>query len=260
IRKNTVVPYELIVVDNGSAPEAAAYAAEVADIAILNPSNAGFAAGMNQGLGRASGQNVAFVNNDTKVPPGWAGRLLSNFSTPNVGLVVPAVTAAGNPVTVRTTPGHRVITLPPFGELPSGVVYVMRANLIRELGGWNETYPVASAEDLDLIFTVWTNDLDIVLDERVLVEHVSRGTVKVKLPDREQLYRDNLNRFLDRWTGNDEIVRIADCAPTAHAHNRKAGRAAALWLQRLIDERATSRQLRSELAELTLAKKGRFRR
>lgn len=260
LRANTDVSYELIIVDNGSAPEAAAYATEAADISVLNPSNRGFAVGMNQGLAKAGGWFVAFVNNDTVFPERWASTVLSNFEDPTVGLVAPAVTAAGNPVTVRVEIGDQSSALTPFAELPSGVVYVLPTDLIREVGGWNEDYPVASAEDLDLAFTVWTNDLKIVLDERVLVQHVSQGTVKSKLPNRGTLYRANLNRFLDRWSGPDEIVRVAGCDQTAHERNRAAGRAAAVWLGRLIDERAVSKELRSQLDAPAPTKKKRFGR
>lgn len=247
LRAHTDVPHELIIVDNGSDSDGAKYAAAAADISVLNPTNRGFAAGMNQGLAKATGRFVAFVNNDTVFPDQWASLVLQNFEDVRVGLVTPAVTAAGNPVTVRSEVGDRSTVLQPFTELPSGVVYVIRTDLIRRLGGWNENYPVASSEDLDLIFTVWTNDLGVVLDERVLVQHVSQGTVKSKLPNRGTLYRENLNRFLDRWIGNDEVVRIAECDEAVHTRNRAAARAAAVWLRRLIEERDVGKELRSQL-------------
>ena len=76
VRRNTDVAYELVIVDNGSEWEAANYAAAAADQSVLNDSNLGFAAGMNQGLAVARGRYVAFCNNDTVLPPGWAGHLL----------------------------------------------------------------------------------------------------------------------------------------------------------------------------------------
>src|SRR4029077_3934701 len=72
VRRNTDVPYELVIVDNGSEWEAANYARAAADRVVLNDANLGFARGMNQGLKVASGRFVAFCNNDTLVPEGWA--------------------------------------------------------------------------------------------------------------------------------------------------------------------------------------------
>src|ERR1700682_1633164 len=102
IRTNTDVSYELIVVDNGSQPEAADYARTRADRAVLNPDNRGFAPGMNQGLACAEGEYIAFCNNDSLVPPFWASRLVETARAhPRAAIVVPAITAASNPVTVR---------------------------------------------------------------------------------------------------------------------------------------------------------------
>ncbi len=43
VRCNTDVAYELIIVDNGSQPAAAAFAETAADRAVMNPENLGFA-------------------------------------------------------------------------------------------------------------------------------------------------------------------------------------------------------------------------
>ncbi len=50
VRRHTSVPYELVIVDNGSHWEAANYAWVAADRAVLNDANLGFARGMNQGF------------------------------------------------------------------------------------------------------------------------------------------------------------------------------------------------------------------
>src|SRR5262249_9493031 len=76
IRRNTDVPYELVIVDNGSEWEAANYACAAADQVVCNETNLGFARGMNQGLAVARGRYVAFCNNDTTMPPGWAEPLV----------------------------------------------------------------------------------------------------------------------------------------------------------------------------------------
>ena len=199
VRMGTRCDYELIIVDNRSTDEAAQLATRAADRPVLNDANLGFAAGHNSGLAVARGRYVAFVNNDTVLPEGWDEPLVEVLATnERVGIVLPAVTAAGNPVSVRSQPGTTVERLLPFGEFPSGVVYVMRTDVIRALGGWNEEYRPASAEDLDLAFTVWAHGLDIDLDTRVLVEHESQATMRM-LPDLQNIYRSNLQQFLDRW-------------------------------------------------------------
>ena len=231
-RRNTDVAYELIVVDNGSRPDAAEFARTAGDRVILNAENLGFARGMNQGLGASSGEFVAFCNNDVVLPPHWASRLLETArSHPNAGIVVPAVTTATNPVNVRSEAGDAIEILEPFSAPPAGVVYVMRRDTMLALGRWEEEYEIASGEDVDLSFKAWVNDLDIVFDERVLVAHVGHATGS-KLDDSQQLWALNRVRFLAKWMGRTDPPRIASCAPERFERNRATARAVAGWMEK----------------------------
>jgi len=252
LRRNTDVPYELIVVDNDSSDGSAAFAREAADIGVNNDQNLGFAAGMNSGLARASGDYVAFVNNDTTFPPNWASSLLEVFQDqPQAGIVLPAVTRAGNPVTVRSAPGSGWTKLVPFAEFPSGVVEVLSRKLMKGLGGWNEAYERASAEDLDLAFTVWAHGYEIFLDERVLVEHESQASVR-QIANRAQLYRKNLSQFLESWenpANHDRLV--ASIESEDFERNLMRAQTAIIWIRRLLIARDDAAGLRKTLSEGT---------
>ncbi len=235
VRQRTDVPYELVLVDNGSAPDAVHYAKLAADVPVLNDRNTGFAHGMQQGLDAASARFVAFVNNDTVLPEGWASTLIKHLEDERVGLVVPAVTHANDPRIVRDQPGEHVEVFDPFEAPPPAVVLVGRAQTLRELGGWDQSYEVASGEDMDLAFTTWTNGLEIVHDSRVLVQHVSKGTAH-KLGDWRSLWARNRGQFLDRWTDPTWAPpRIPSCPPEVHAANIRHARAAAGWMRRSFD-------------------------
>jgi hypothetical protein len=191
---------------------------------------------MNQGLQAASGGFVAFVNNDAELPAKWSSQLLESFDyTPDVGIVLPAVTAAGNPFAVRNEPGPERVVVPPFRYLPSGVVYVMELARTIELGGWDERYLIASREDLDLLFTVWTSGLDVVLDERVLVEHASNVTATAQLDEREAIWRANGQRFVDKWSTiaprNDSLMD--DDKSIRNRELLDQAKTAAVWLDRV---------------------------
>lgn len=242
VRRHTDVPYELIIVDNGSAWEAANYAREAADDVVLNPENLGFARGMNQGLKLARGRYLAFCNNDTALPPGWAEKLLESArSHDRAAIVVPALTAARDQRTVRAAPGASVEAIPPFAAPPPAVVYVMRTELVRQLGAWGEEYEIASGEDVDLCFKVWVNDLDIVYDQRVLVDHVGKGSAS-RLDDWEALWARNRRRFLDKWQGDAEVPRLDVCDPERFARNRATARAVAEWMERYFTTRDRQRR------------------
>lgn len=247
IRSGTHGEYELILVDNGSTDGGAEYATEAADKAVINPENLGFAAGNNSGLVVATGTYVAFINNDTVLPPRWDVSLTEILDTePQAGMVLPAVTAAGNPVTVRTEPGETVEALLPFGEFPSGVVVVLRRSQIEALGGWNEGYERASGEDLDLAFTVWAHGLDVVLDSRVLVEHASQASMK-DVPALTELYRKNLGRFLDRWDTGPDGPLLDTIGHEDYLRNLERARTAVAWIRRLVAARDETATLRREV-------------
>ena len=247
IRSGTRGDYELILVDNGSTDGGAEYAADTADKAVINPENMGFAAGNNSGLAVATGTYVAFVNNDTVLPAGWDVSLTGILeSAPHTGMVLPAVTAAGNPVTVRTQPGDTVEVLLPFGEFPSGVVVVSRRSQIEALGGWNEGYELASGEDLDLAFSMWAHGLDVVLDTRVLVEHASQASMK-EVPGLTALYRKNLERFLDRWDAGPDGPMLDTIDREGYLRNLARARTAVAWIRRMLAARDEAAMLRNEV-------------
>jgi glycosyltransferase involved in cell wall biosynthesis/GT2 family glycosyltransferase len=255
VRRHTDVPYELVIVDNGSAWEAANYAREAADRAVLNGQNLGFAKGMNQGLDGARGTWIAFCNNDTILPPNWASSLLDAAARhPDAGIVVPALTAARNIATVREQPGDDVVVLDPFSAPPAAVLYLMRTDVVRELGAWGEDYEVASGEDVDLAFKVWANDLDIVYDQRVLVDHVGKGTAS-RLDDWEGLWARNRQHFLDKWGGDGEVPRLESCDPDRFERNRQTARAVAGWMAQYFKARDRPPIVRSVLTRGPLASK-----
>src|SRR5258706_14031048 len=126
----------------------------------MNESSLGFARGMNEGLAIARGRYVAFCNNDAVLPPDWASRLLQSARChPNAAIVVPAVSAARNPVNVRAEPGVDVEVLPPFSAPPAAIIYVMPADVVRRAGAWGEEYEIASGEGVDRAVQVWGNGL-----------------------------------------------------------------------------------------------------
>src|SRR5262249_23036869 len=103
---HTRSPYELVLVDNGSADDTPAYLEEVrrrpgpARVEVIrNETNRGFPAGCNQALARARGDHVVLLNNDTIVSEGWLEGLIARAEQAgaNVGLVGPVSNGAPAP-------------------------------------------------------------------------------------------------------------------------------------------------------------------
>lgn len=97
--ENSKIPFQLILVDNGSTDGTVDYLRQVCRSTatdgfehklICNSENRGFAAGCNQGIKASDGDHIILLNNDTVVPPGWLEGLISTASSDDkIGMVGP---------------------------------------------------------------------------------------------------------------------------------------------------------------------------
>ena len=175
------VRLEVIVVDNGSTDGAAAMVARCFPRVVLirNDDNAGFARANNQAARLARGRYLFFLNNDTVVPPGALRRLVDYARAhPEIGLLGPRLRDPRGRVqdSCRHRPTvaallHRTSLLRWTGlfraayrryrardgagdavrpaEVLMGAALLMRRDVFREVGGWDEGYTFGG-EDIDL--------------------------------------------------------------------------------------------------------------
>ncbi len=79
LRRRTDMPYELIVVDNASTDGSREFFASQGAVVIANDGNYSYPRCQNQGLAMATGDVVAFLNNDLYLPDHWDTRLLATM-------------------------------------------------------------------------------------------------------------------------------------------------------------------------------------
>lgn len=145
IRAQDYEPTEVIVVDDGSADNSADVARAFGGAQVVQQSNQGPAAARNEGLKRARGEFIAFVDADDLLPPTKLSKQVSYLlAHPNVGCVL----------------GHQEWINPPptlqrdsiYGDL-DGIPLtsaVFRASVLRRLGGYDVSY--RTHENMDLLF------------------------------------------------------------------------------------------------------------
>ncbi len=153
---------EVLVVDNASSDGSASLAEAAAErhdrVSLLrSPTNRGYAGAVNLALEHARGAYLAVLNMDVVVGPGWL-RPLTDFldANPEAGAACPLIllesdpdriNAAGQNVHVTGLGFNRWLGKPrglagdePF-ELSGlhGAAFLVRSDLLRELGGWDES-------------------------------------------------------------------------------------------------------------------------
>jgi GT2 family glycosyltransferase/cytochrome c-type biogenesis protein CcmH/NrfG/SAM-dependent methyltransferase len=89
IRRNTISPYEIIIIDNASSDGTVEFLAGLEYVRLLpNQTNNGFARACNQGIRKAKGEYIVLLNPDTMVTESWDVHMMGHFRE-GVGAVGP---------------------------------------------------------------------------------------------------------------------------------------------------------------------------
>jgi len=162
IERNTLFPYRLIIVDNASDEETAAYLRDLAKkyrervLLIVNEKNEGFIRAVNHGISLAKAEFVCILNNDTLVTSGWLRALISVINrNPAVGIVNPSSNTLGqHPSKGKTIDDHAKDIKSDcdlFVETGSafGFCMLVRRKLFDEIGLLDTAYGMGNFDDTD---------------------------------------------------------------------------------------------------------------
>ncbi len=217
ILKNTTVPFEVIVVDNASDESTVQMLDAMEGIRVIrNKENQGFVTACNQGAEASEGQYCLFLNNDTEVTEGWLEAMLRPFDDKDVGIVGAKLVypdgrlqEAGNIVWHDGTGCNYgrgdEPDLPQYSYIRevdycSGACLLVRKDLWKDLGGFDQRYVPAYYEDTDLCFAARQRGYKVIYqpDARVIHwEGLSAGTDIDKGYKKYQ--QTNLAKFREKW-------------------------------------------------------------
>lgn len=216
---------EVVVVDNGCGPAAAAVLASLPERdprvrVVHEPVNHGFGVGSNLGLAASQGDTVVFLNNDTTVSPGWLGPLRAALTDPEVlgaqplllyptgtiqcaGVVLPRVGGMPYPLLqgFPTLDAQHVAEV----HLPAitGAALALRADDVIDLHGFDPVF-LNGMEDIDLCLRLARRRPGhfVCRPDSTVLHHESRT------PGRYRHLASNRRLYLERWGrhGGDDVA------------------------------------------------------
>jgi GT2 family glycosyltransferase len=219
IKKWTKYPFRLILVDNASDRETAAYLDSVngeKTLFIRNGINQGFVKAVNQGIAASDAPYICVMNNDTLATEGWLEEMVRIAeSAKDIGIVNPASNnlgqrpAKGEPIELyanrlKSEKGKYV-------ELGSAIGFCMliKREVIQRLGGFDEIYGMGNFEDTDFSRRAVKEGYRCVMACGAYVYHRESSSFKMVKTFNEDFER-NREIYECRWGKPTRVVYVLD--------------------------------------------------
>ncbi|TDF97569.1 glycosyltransferase family 2 protein [Paenibacillus piri] len=211
IRQHTRIPYEIIVVDNGSKDGSLEYCLAHRIKLISLPANRGFPAACNIGIRAASGDALLLLNNDTLMTPGGLENMVRClYSSEEIGIVGPMTNYASGKQQI-TEPFTNVADMAARMNEPDsgkwlevdrivGLCFLFRRELIDRIGLLDERFSPGHFEDDDYCYRARQSGFRLMIaGDSFIYHHGSASFQKENGQTVKQLVLRNRQQFIDKW-------------------------------------------------------------
>ena len=224
-RMTSRVSYEVIVVDDQSPDDSLVLLRRVDGLRVIaNEKNLGFIRSCNAGAAIANGDYLVFLNNDTEVMSDWLDELIGTFAgIPDAGLVGSKLVypdgtlqEAGGIIWKDgsawnygrgddpSRPEYRYLR---EVDYCSGASIALERQFFHEVGGFDEHYLPAYAEDSDLAFKTRNAGKKVYYQPLSIVVHYEGVTSGTDINAGVKSYQvENARKLFERWKSDMELL------------------------------------------------------
>ena len=228
--RHTNIPFELIIVDNGSNDGTVEYLESIsfrnyADerIKIIkNNENKGFAGGNNLGIAASIGDYIIIMNNDVVVTPGWLERMISCCEKrPEIGIVGPRSNYVSGPQLLETV-DYNLDSLEGLNRFSKkittinakkttrllrvvGFCMLIKRSVINKIGGMDDRFGLGNFEDDDFSLRAALAGFESWMAEDCFVHHFGNRTFIGEMIDYRQSLQQNWKIFKEKWGIPDDL-------------------------------------------------------
>jgi GT2 family glycosyltransferase len=234
------VPYEVILIDDCADSDTRNLLARVAGAKIMrNKRNLGYLRSVNRAAAGARGRWLVLCNNDIEVRPGWLEALLRcGESASDIGIVTPKflqpdgrLSEAGAIIWRDGTgmnygrgeaPGRPQYEFRRETDYGSAAALLVRADLWRERGGFDERFLPMYYEDVDLCFDSRERGLRVMYEPEAVVVHHEGATAGNDVESGAKRHQENNRpKFVTKW---HDRLEAGHSRPNQSAARRAADR------------------------------------
>jgi O-antigen biosynthesis protein len=183
VRRLDYSDYEIIVVDDGSTDDTAAIVREYDGVRLIRTEHRGLSSARNTGLAAATGEIVAYLDDDAAPDPQWLRYLAATFlRSTHAGVGGPNLPPAGDgPIAacVARAPGGpiHVLLTDREAELIPGCNMAFRKSCLEAIGGFDPQFRVAG-DDVDVCWRLQERGWTLGFNPAAMVWHHRRNSLR----------------------------------------------------------------------------------